>query len=110
MPCHQLPPWPVPTVILLESGGVALEVLAVVGRFRVSFDRGINRGLISSVVTVALGVACHQVLGVLAERSHVRASGHGDGRGALIHLCDIAGTAGAICPAAQEHRVNVSPT
>ena len=62
MPCHQLPPWPVPTVILLESGGVALEVLAVVGRFRASLDIGINRGLKSSVVTVALGAACHHAL------------------------------------------------
>ena len=51
-----------PTVILLEPGGAALEVLAVVGRFRASLDIGINRGLKSSVVTVALGAACHHAL------------------------------------------------
>jgi len=70
MPCHQLPPWPVPTVILLESGGVALEVLAVVGRFRASLDIGINRGLKSSVVTVALGAACHHALVRKRSRDH----------------------------------------
>ena len=73
MPCHQLPPWPVPTVILLESGGVALEVLAVVGRFRASLDIGINRGLKSSVVTVALGAACHHALVVLAHLCEINA-------------------------------------